>query len=275
MIGNRSVLETWTHRLGFLVGMSFLSTACGVQSVTGTGELGNIVMTISSDHYLTSDADLLNTGIVTGFAQTFSVSLTDQGESEAGDQGSAIEFSFTSATAGGDLTEVFLSDDSAPDSDTEAASFDTRTLTITATTPGGYLLTAMKNDEEFDRITLTFDRPDTLEAIVYGRNPSVSDFNLLSFSDSSSTQVDLGAQISWLVVAKNGSSRLLGELTTTDTFSPSDSVVSVAAVDHINENGITTISNEPSAVFLNSGTIELTVTDEVNSVSESMEFVVQ
>jgi len=270
----------------------FLASGCGVQTVSTLSENGYLSIAIDSDHYLTDQATLANRAVVTGHAQVFSIVLTAAGEDEAGDNSGAITIVTAAAEDGGSLDAVTMEQDSIDplpetseeeeaDSTTTNATedseegedeeFGTRYLTITVTTPGTYRFEARRGTEVFDSFNLKFDAPDALESVVYTLAPNAADFTKLTFDSASSATVAAGTQVSWI---KSGT-RLIGEIKTTEAFSDTANVVPVRAVDHINENGVVTLTNEPSYVFLAAGSQTLTVTDSVNNLSGVLNFVVQ
>jgi len=228
---------------------------CGDVTST-TGEEGNIRYALHTD-YDSHEDDLTTVGILTGHPQRLTTSLTDQGEGQVDDPAS-LEHSVSPSE--GCTLELVQVDD-------EVADF-----LVTATTPGEYTFESNLDGELFDRITLTFDAPATLELQTWIRNPGDEEFTSASGIRS---PVEEGAQATFVLVPLGtDGARLAGDLQTTWSADPHWAVVAGENVLGVYEQQVWSASNPFSLYFIEPGDVAVTIADPVNALEATADFVV-
>lgn len=243
--------------------------ACGVDSATANGELGRMEFTLVSDYYL-SEHDLGESNLVTGHEQVFSVGLTGAGEEDA--KGAADEVEYVVVPDDGvTLSQSGPDDDSGeddPDADLPPG------FSLEVTEPGDYQIEARLDGETFDRITLSFDTPQSLELSLYAREPWAEEFAKLD--GEGPFTVEEGAQLAWLPIPLGGDGeRLLGDIESSMSADPAEAVVPAANVEHVNEDEVQTFFRADSLYFIEAGELTVTVSDTVNPAAAAVSFTVE
>lgn len=237
-----------------LVLLTALLLGCG-DLTSSAGEFGRVQYSLHSD-YLVEASSLLDVSVLTGHPQRIGVSLTD-----AGDQATDDESDMTHTVSPSDgvtLDVLDAGDQGVPD------------VQITVTTPGEYVLESLINGDLFDRITLTFDAPASLELITWVRAPDSSDF---AKREGASIDVDEGAQAAFVPVPLDAAGdRLAGDLVTAISGTPDEAVVAGFNVLGIYEQRVVQNASPPTVYFIEPGTITVTLTDEPNGVSAAQTF---
>lgn len=237
--------------------LALLSIGCGVDSATANGELGRMTFTLVSDHYV-DETNLSESSIVTGHEQFFGVELTEEGQNDADTKADEIEYVVT-PDDGVSISQSGPDRDSGnDDQDAEIAG----NFEITVRDPGEYQLEARLGDETFDRIQLTFDRPDELELALFLRSPGEDDFGK---HDGDRATVEAGTQLAWLSIPLDiNGERLLGDIEADMSASPENMVVEAVNVEHVNEDEVQTFFGAPSLYFINVGEVAITIADTEN-----------
>ena len=231
--------------------------ACGVDSASANGELGNLSFTLISDYYL-DERDLTEASIVTGYDQSILVELTTAGEDSAGKKADEIEY----RVKGSSDVEI---DDSGADGDTEEGKV--HSFGILGNEAGEVTVEAVLDGEVFDRIDFAFAAPTGLELVMFARAPYEEDF--AAISESGTTDLEEGTQLAWLSIPTASGDRLLGNIVADMTAEPAASVVPAANVEHVNEDEAQSIFRADSLYFIAPGAVGVTLTDGANSVAEA------
>ncbi|GDX81005.1 hypothetical protein LBMAG42_28160 [Deltaproteobacteria bacterium] len=237
--------------------LAFATIGCGVDSATANGELGRMTFTLVSDYYV-DETELTESSIVTGHEQFFGVELTEDGQNDADTQADEIEYVVT-PDDGVTISQSGPDRDAGnDDQDAEiAGNFD-----IKVRDPGEYQLEARLNGETFDRIQLTFDRPNELELTTFLRSPGEDDFRKHTGDGAT---VEAGTQLAWLPIPLDiNGERLLGDIEAEMSASPENMVVEAVNVEHVNEDEVQTFFGAPSLYFINVGEVAITIGDTEN-----------
>jgi len=224
-----------------------LATGCGDTS-SSTGEFGKISYSLHSD-FLVEGSELVGISILGGHTQQISVSLTSQGE---GDASNPEEIEHVVSPSNGVTIETTNSSD------------DIRYFTITVQDPGDYLIESMLNGQVFDRITLTFDTPSSMDLVTWVRVPNGTDF---TEAIGSPISLDEGAQAAFVPIPLDASGeRIAGDFVPVVTASPDWAVVTGINVLGIYEQNVFVARSPASVYFVEPGLIDLTIADGVNGV---------
>lgn len=237
-----------------------LSTiGCGVDSATANGELGRMTFTLVSDYYV-DETNLSESSIVTGHEQFFGVELTEAGKTDADAKADEIEYVVTPDDG------VSISQ-SGPDNDAGSDDQDSdiaNNFDIAVRDPGDYQLEARIDGETFDRIQLTFARPNELELALFLRAPGREEF--VDTANGSALPVEAGTQLAWLPIPLGADGeRLLGDIEADMTAEPANMVVEAVNVEHVNEDEVQTFFGAPSLYFINVGEVAITIGDTENA----------
>ncbi len=227
---------------------------CGANSES-TGELGRLRYSLYT-RYLSPDSELINVPIVTGYDQRINTELTSTGRNEV-DNPKAISHRVEPAI--GTTVTALADGQDAPDK------------FLRVTTPGPYTLASYNADQLFDRVDLTFDTPTNIELITWLRQ---TDGTFSRQEESSSYAVVECAQITFLPVPTNSADeRLLGDIDFDVVVEPSTAAVMVHNVEAVYEQSVLYEESPLSLVFVQSGTVTVTVSDQVhNDVSTMVQF---
>lgn len=229
---------------------------CGDRNVA-TGELGRVQYSLHSD-YLTEDVPLTMVSLVTGHVQPISTSLTDMGESLAGDDASTIVHTIDPAAEAILDNRPSGADDQAPDID------------VTVNAPGTYMLEATLDGDLFDRIELTFDSPDHLDLLTRVRVPYGDDWDDL---DDATLEVGEGSQLAFLPIPIDASgTRLAGNFEVEIEADPAWAVAPAWNVWGVYEQNIVGSASPASLYFVEPGFVTVTLTDVPNGVSVTRDF---
>ncbi len=240
----------------FACTLLLFTLGCGDVTST-TGEEGNIGYALHTDYDSLED-DLTEVGIITGHQQLLSTSLTSAGEEEVEDPGT-LEHS-VSPTEGCSLELV--------DSEGNLADF-----LVTATTPGEYTFESTLDGELFDRITLRFDDPSSLEILTWVRAPGAEEFHT---ANGVGTSVEEGAQATFVLIPMDAAGdRLAGDIDTTWSADPSWAVVPGENVYGVYEQSVWSASSPFSIYFIEPGPVAMTIMDPINALDSTVDFVVE
>lgn len=235
-----------------------LLAACNIDVTTANGELGRLSYSLGTGYFVEGD-DLTTLGIVTGHPQYFSVELSAKGHNDAGKEASEITHRI-SPSDGVDL-EVESFGDEPPDRPP--------TFTVTVRDPGAYTIESELNGEEFDRVTLNFATPTSLQLITWAREPYGEDFVLV---DDGATLSE-GTQLAFLGIPLGDSGdRLVGDIETSFTADPASSVVPAENIYDVNETNTLNAESVPSLYFIEPGTIGVTLKDTVGPAEATASF---
>ncbi|MCO4771604.1 MAG: hypothetical protein KDA24_16345 [Deltaproteobacteria bacterium] len=241
------------RRLLLLALPALLLIGCGDLS-RSTGELGRLDYSLHSD-FLVDGTALVGTSILTGHPQVIDLALTDAGE----DAGSNFEeMSHVATPSAGVTLQGFNSDD------------DVGNLTITVTDPGDYVIESMLDGSVFDRITLTFDSPTTLDLVTWVRVPNGEEFDEAA---GGAVSVVEGAQAAFVPIPLDADNeRIAGDFVPELSASPDWAVVAGINVLGIYEQNVVVARSPASVYFIEPGMVTLTLTDPANAVDSSVTF---
>jgi len=230
-----------------------LLLGCGDLS-SSTGELGRIDYTLHSD-FLVDGSALVGTPILTGHPQRIDLDLTDAGE-RASD--STLELVHSATPSAGVSIEG------------SATSGDPGSISITVITPGEYVVESVLDGEVFDRITLLFDAPASLDVLPWIRPPNADDFTEAS---GSPIAVAEGAQAAFVPIPINaGGDRIAGDFVPGLTADPEWAVVRGVNVLGIYEQNVVVARSPSSVYFIEPGAVAITLSDDANGVSADVFF---
>ncbi len=252
--------------------LAFFAFGCGVDSASTNGELGRMTFTLVSDYYL-DEHDITDSAIVTEHEQSFGIDLTGEGKDDAGTRADEIEYVIT-PDDGVTLSQPGPDQDSGDDDhDGEIAP----SFNVSVRDPGEYQMEARLGDETFDRIQLTFDRPNTLDLATFLRGPWQDDFRKHSgATEANFVTVAAGTQLAWLPIPLDiNGERLLGDLGADMSADPASMVVPAGNVEHVDEDEVQTFFGAPSLYFINVGEVTVTITDSANPAAGSVKFLVE
>jgi hypothetical protein len=231
-----------------------LSTGCG-DSSRSVGEFGRLSYSLHSD-FLVDGTALVGTSILTGHSQRIRVSLTSAGEAAIADPG-AIEHSVSGPTVA--VVETL-----------GGGSQSVGDLEITVQEPGDYVLSSMNGGQVFDRLTLTFDRPETLEFVTWVREPDGTEF---TEAVGSPVAVAEGAQAAFVPIPLDGAGeRIAGDFVPLISPSPDWAVVTGTNIFGIYEQRVVASGSPASVYFVASGTVSVRLIDEPNDAEGEVEF---
>lgn len=233
--------------------LSLFAVGCGDTS-RSTGELGRIDYSLHSD-FLVDGSALVGTSILVGHPQTINLDLTDLGESDASN---AEEITHTATPADGVTIEEWNPDD------------DVGWFNITVTTPGEYVIESMLDGSVFDRITLTFDAPSSMDLVTWLRQPNGEDFDEASGSPIAAAE---GTQAAFVPIPLDASgARIAGDFVPVISADPEWAVVTGVNVLGIYEQNVVVARSPASVYFIEPGAISITIEDDVNGVSGVADF---
>ena len=245
----------------FFAPFVLLAAACNIDDTVANGELGRLNYSLGTGYFVEGD-DLTQIGIVTGHSQFLDVELTNLGESDAGDIASEITHKIS------------------PD---EGVSFDVQEfgddppdrppgITLTVRDPGEYTITSKLHGDEFDRVTLNFDTPGSLQMVTWARKPYGEDF----FTVDDGETLEEGTQLAYLgIPLADSGERLVGDISTNFVGSPSSSVVPAENIYDVNESDTISSEEVPSLYFIEPGTVDITVADTVNPAEATSSFTIE
>jgi hypothetical protein len=238
-----------------LCGLAFL-TGCYQDKTSAPGELGRIEYSLYTS-YDVRESDLRQARIITGHTQTIQAELTDKGKRDIlhpeqlqhrlrPSQGTTVE------THTGDGHPATVSVD------------------IKVTDPGPYTLESLVGDRVMDRVDLQFETPAGFEMIIKIREPWDEGFRKVS---GNPIPVEEGSQMIMLPIPVDAShDRLAGDMTTDLEVSPKWAVVPGQNAVFNTEYSMWTFRGEIDFYFIEPGTVEFTVLDEVGGGSTTQQF---
>ncbi len=239
---------------GFLVLLGLMG--CG-DTTAGTGDRGRVVYELDT-HYLSKSSTLKKVEILTGYAQTIRTRLTQEG-AKAVESPDSLTHRVKPSTG----VDLELVEDG----------FDVQDVRITVSVPGAYSLETRQDGALFDRISLQFGRPESLEVITWVRRSMDSAFGQVG--SEGRIQVDEGSQVTVIPVPKNAEGeRILGDFEAEVTGSPSWGVVAARNIMGVYEQWVWSSGEPVNLVFIEPGEVEVKVRDTVNSVERTLLFTV-
>ena len=232
---------------------ALLTAGCGDMNAS-TGELGHLNYSLHSD-FVVEGLALVGTPILTGHPQRINVSLTDLGEGEAT---SPEQIEHVSTPSSGVTLE------------TAESGSDVGDLTITVATAGDYVIESMLGGEVFDRITLTFDTPTSMDLVTWIREPNGQDFDEAT---GSPILVAEGAQAAFVPIPLNESGdRIAGDFVPLVDADRSWAIVSGVNMLGIYEQNVVVALSPASVYFIEPGAISIAISDDVNGVDGVADF---
>lgn len=240
------------------MGMALLLVGCG-DYVGATGELGRLNYGLGIDYEVSGT--LTEVSLITGHAQTLSVSLTPDGEEIA-----RRPWLVTHTVTPDSGTTLVVSE-------TEEGDETIPSLTLTVTQPELYIVESFYDGELLDYVKVNFEQPDALEILTWIREPNADDF-----SDSTldaSVDVEVGTQVALLPIPYAGSERLVGNFSVEYSHTPEDAAVTVHDVHGVYESeGVTGSVNSNSLIFVSPEEVVVSVEDSANDVVSEQTFIV-
>jgi len=237
-----------THR-HLLAWLPLLTIACGSSS-SAEGALGHLSYRLSSD-FEAESGDLREVQIVVGHKQWITVELTEDGEKAVKEEGDVFHRMKPSHVA---TFEGGGSDDSLSD------------VVVTVSEGGTHTLESVEGDEIIDYIALDWAVPKKIDTVLWLKNPSDDDFETVDGGTVAATE---GAQLAMLPVPVRNGERLAGAYEVEVSADPPWAVAITEEVLGIYEQRVVTASNERSLVFIEPGTVTVTMTDPVHGISTS------
>ena len=232
---------------------SILTVGCGDMSGS-TGELGRLNYALHSD-FEVDGAALVGTPILTGHAQRINVDLTPLGSDETS---SPADIQHVVSPSGGVTMEAWES------------TGDVSDFEINVATPGDYVIESMLGEDTFDRITLTFDAPSSMELVTWIRRPNADDFDEAT---GSPIAVDEGAQAAFVPIPLDSSGvRIAGDFVPTIDADAPWAIVQGVNVLGIYEQNVVVAQSPASVYFIEPGPISIAIGDDVNGVEGVAEF---
>ncbi len=249
---------SWIHGRGALPGLLLLLGVIGCGDTTaGTGDRGRVVYELDT-HYLSKSSSLKEVDILTGYAQTIRTRLTQEGAR-------AVESpaTLTHRVKPSQGVELEVVEDG----------YDVQDVRIRVSVPGDYSLETRQGGALFDRISLQFDKPESLEVITWVRRSMDSAFGQVG--SEGRIQVDEGTQVTVIPVPKGAEGkRILGDFEAEITGSPSWAVVAARNIMGVYEQWVWSSGEPVNLVFIEPGEVEVKVRDAVNDVERTLLFTV-
>ena len=241
----------------FLVGISLLTIAgCFEDSNTSAGEKGVLRYSLYTDYEAEGN---LATGILPTKV-TLSISVRRiSWRTDIGDYRNIRHVVTPSEDA-----EIFFTPDPeyVPD------------FKIKVSKPGEYIVETKNSDEVIDHITLKFDDPETIDAVVKIRKPYESGLNTVKHEGV--TTVVEGSQVAFIpfFVTKDGT-RMIGSGPCKYTADPEWMVVpDKHFLDYTEGNYWVSISSEGSFYFIEDGSVTFHFLNEESGMTGTKEFLV-
>ncbi len=248
----KCVAIRWSAMLACMaVGCGDLTDAVGVQ--------GRIELTLATDYEV--DGALDDVTLVAGHRQKLTVELTSKGEADI-DEPDELTYRME------------------PNQDVEVSAVGGRGTTppdveLLVKKPGTYKLRAVSKGKEVDSLSLTFDKPVSLQLVVKLRAPWQEAFKDVDAKEKL-TVVDEGAQVAFLPIPLDKSGdRLAGRITTKASVDPADKVVSGSSINGVYEQNVWTGTGKIEFYFIDPGRVTVTVTDSVSKAEGTHAFDVQ
>jgi hypothetical protein len=241
----------------FIVSLLLLvaATGCG-DSSTSVGDFGRLTYSLHSDFVVDGTA-LVGTSILTGHTQRIRVDLTSAGEAAADDPG---------------VIEHSVSGPGPASVETVGGGSDVGDLEISVEEPGDYVVSSSSPRRVFDQITLTFDRPETLDFVTWIREPDGTEF---TEAVGSPVAVAEGAQAAFVPIPLDAAGeRIAGDFVPVISPSPDWAVVTGTNIFGIYEQRVVASGSPASVYFVDSGSVSVTLIDEPNDAEGVVEFLV-
>jgi len=241
-------------QIGFLALLLCFATACG-DVTSGTGEFGRVVYSLYS-HYVVENSNITDISILAGHPQEIRTELTSKGSEDV-----KTPQELTHEVSPSEGVSVLFQDDG----------YDVPDMTVTVTEPGAYTLETLDGDSVFDRIQFTFEVPSSLDAIVWIRRSSDSEFQKTSATGT--ILVDEGTQVTVIPIpVDSDGNRIVGDFESVISATPGDLVVATENILGAYEQSIWATPDPVSLVFIDPGTVEVTIEDAVNKVARVLVF---
>ena len=242
-----------SFRLSWLLCFVLLG-ACG-DVTKSNGEFNRVSYSLYTT-YLVDESSLTEVSLLIGYDQRINTSLTVSGASETEEPFKLLHKISPDASI-----NVFED------------GFDVPDMTLKVTSPGEYTLETTKGDDVFDRIKLNFDVPASLDPIVWVRAEGAEEFT--KSGSNADVSVEVGDQVTFLPVPVDASGeRLLGDLETEISLDNPGLAVAVENVHGVYEQRVWSSSMPVSLIFVEEGTLVVTLKDVVNNVETNVNFTV-
>ena len=234
--------------------LSLSLIGCG-DLVSGTGEFGKVNYSLYTV-YQSETSSITESKLLVGHPQKVMTELTLRGSRDV-ETPSTLTHIITPAQ---DAQLVTVDD-----------GFDVPDVRVTVSTSGDYTLETRLGEQLFDRINLSFARPDHLDIITWVR--LADDTSFQKVSTSGSIMVSEGTQVSVIPVpiAADGE-RIMGDFEVDITANPARAMVATENIFGAYEQGVTSSPDPASLVFIEPGEVEVTVRDTVNDVEGTLYF---
>jgi len=236
---------------------SLIMGACG-DVLSGTGELGKVNYSLYTV-YLSETSAITQSKLLAGHPQHIMTELTLRGSRNVEDPGT--------------LTHVMTPSEGVVLSHTDDG-FDVPDVRVNVSTPGDYTLETQLNGEVFDRISLSFAKPERLDVITWVKLAQNDNFEKVSTTGS--ILVTEGTQVSVIPVPITADGeRIMGDFEVDISASPAWAMVATENIFGAYEQGISSSGDPVSLVFIEPGEVEVTVRDAVNDVEGVLYFSVE
>ena len=232
---------------------------CSVDMVGANGEYGRVNYQLHTEYYV-EERDLTEVGIVANHEQDIYCQLTEEGQKAAGDDAGRIDHRIVPGTG----ASLWQDDEDG----------DVPDVHVTVNEPGEYAIEAVLDGDVFDRITLTFEAPSSLQMLSWLREPYAEQFG--DESGTGSETVGEGTQLAFLGIALDeGGDRLAGDIDTTFSATPDWMVVPAQNVYDVTEEATWQSATVPSLYFIEPGEVSVTLSDTENDAAVTRDFTVE
>lgn len=250
-----SQLMTGTSIAGLVLFAGSL-IGCGGDSVSSNGEMGNLNYSLYFTYEMQPESfDQIK--IVTGHEQIMSYTEIDQEEEdEATDDAEATPVVYSN--------QLLTLDGKAVTDPCECDEF-------MATKPGDYYFTTHKDGRLYDRIKLSFEKPEALETLSWVREP-FGDGEFVAQGAPESFSLMEGSQIALLSIplALSGE-RLVGNVSMDIDVEPVTAAIWGSSVFAVYEDeGVFSSTTNFSLIFIEPGPATIHITDVANGISHEL-----
>lgn len=222
------------------------SSGCYTVVTGSNGELGRLRYALATD-YETDTDELTELPLITGYRHALFVDLTERGERDAGDAPESIVHRGPGVESG------------------EPVDGDVPDLSVQVDVPGTSAIESMLDGDLFDRIELTYADPTRLELVTWVRGPWEDAWT--DASGGGDLTLTEGAQVSFLAIPLDGSTRLGGSFAPTIDVDRPELVVPDADVAAVQEGGVTGSLEDVTYYVVEPGLVTFTFADPVHGVT--------
>ncbi|MEM6931932.1 MAG: hypothetical protein AAF602_33685 [Myxococcota bacterium] len=229
---------------------AFSVMGCAFDISGGSGELGRLNYTVTSDFEVREDLE--GQTLTTRHVHEVFLSLTERGENEFEDTQDRWRHTSPDATVGGESNR----------------------LEVSRATPGGATVETFADDDLIDRFAFTFDDPAELEVRAWVRPPRETEWLPI---DRGSATLEVGTQIAFLTIPLDADGfRLYSEAMPVITVEPPNLAVPDVPVTDVWENGPREASFEPATFYvIDEGQATFTLADPDHPLFSEMQIQVE